>query len=69
MVQKKVCSTPIKLQLLFKVQLHATTVSDWSTQVKISIMVKLKSEFLTDWGIFLTYAQHEPFMTFVVEFN
>ena len=29
--KNKVCSTLLKLQLLFKVQLHGSTVSDWST--------------------------------------
>ena len=34
--KNKVCSTPLKLKLLSKVQLHASNVSDWSTQVKIA---------------------------------
>ena len=32
--KNKVCCTPLKLQLLFKVQLHASTPDYWSTQVK-----------------------------------
>jgi hypothetical protein len=33
-----------------------------------SIMIKLKLSFLIHWSIFWAFAQHKPFMTFVVEF-
>ena len=32
------------------------------------ITIKLRLSFLIHWSIFLAFAQHEPFMTFVVEF-
>ena len=34
-----------------------------------SILLTLELGFSTNWDLFLTCAQHEPFMTFVVEFN
>ena len=43
--KNKVCSTLLKPQLLFKVQLHASTVSDWSTQVKVASRQSLNPSF------------------------